>query len=109
MVSYKELKNGKKYKLGDIIVGKFVRVDRDSDDDIVLIFTDSQYGEPGENTIYPDEEDDFEEIKRNAVSSTKNKRSKKNKTKNKTTKTRTKQKSKMFSNKIMIKTLGNDI
>jgi hypothetical protein len=109
MVSYKELKNGKNYKLGDIIVGKFVRVDRDSDDDIVLIFTDSQHGDPGENTIYPDEEDDFEETKRNSVGSTKNKRSKKNKTKNKKTNTRTKQKSKRFSNKKMIKTLGNDI
>lgn len=99
MVSYKDLIKGKKYKLGDIVVGEFIRLDREQDGDVVLIFTDSQYGETGENTIYPDEQDDFEEIERNAGGSTKNKRSKKNKktkikTKNKTRKNRTKQKSK---------------
>ena len=98
MVSYKELKSGKKYKLGDVIVGKFVRVDREPDGDIVLIFLDSQYGETGENTIYPDEDDDFEEIERNAGGSTKtkktNKTNKTKKNKNKTRKNRTKQKSK---------------
>jgi hypothetical protein len=102
MVSYKELKTGKKYKLGDIIVGKFVRVDREPDGDVVVIFLDSQYGETGENTIYPDEDDEFEEIERNAGGSMKTKKTKKtkqnnNKTKIKTMKTRTKQKSKKFS------------
>ena len=99
MVSYKELKTGKKYKLGDIIVGKFVRVDREPDGDVVLIFLDSQYGETGENTIYPDEQDDFEEIERNAGGSAKNKRSNKNKTTKTRTKKTQKQKSKRFSNK----------
>lgn len=74
MVSYKELKKGKKYKLGDIIVGKFIRLEQEADGDNVLIFTGSQYGETGENTIYPDEQDDFEEIERNAGGSKKNKR-----------------------------------
>jgi hypothetical protein len=99
MVSYKHLIKGKKYKLGDIIVGKFVRLDREPDGDIVLIFTGSQYGESGENTIYPDEEDDFEEIERNAGGSAKNKRSNKNKTTKTRTKKTQKQKSKRFSNK----------
>lgn len=108
MVSYKELKTGKKYKLGDIIVGKFVRVDREPDGDVVLIFLDSQYGETGENTIYPNEDDDSEEIERNAGGSMKSKKTKQNnkskrtkknnnKTKIRTMKTRTKQKSKKFS------------
>ena len=99
MVSYRDLIKGKKYKLGVITVGKFVRLDREPDGDIVLIFTGSQYGETGENTIYPDEEDDFEEIERNAGGSTKNKRSNKNKTTNTRTKKTHKQKSKRFSNK----------
>jgi hypothetical protein len=96
MVSYKELKTGKKYKLGDIIVGEFVRADREPDGDIVLIFTGSQYGETGENNIYPDDEDEFEEIipPNTAGGSKKNKRSK-NKNKNKTKKTRTKNQPKL--------------
>jgi hypothetical protein len=99
MVSYKHLIKGKKYKLGGIKVGKFVRLDREPDGDIVLIFTGSQYGETGENTIYPDEQDDFEEIERNAGGSAKNKRSNKNKTTKTRTKKTQKQKSKRFSNK----------
>jgi len=100
MVSYKELINGKKYKLGDIIVGEFVRADREPDGDIVLIFTGSQYGETGENNIYPDDEDEFEEIipPNSAGGSKKNKRSKKNKNKNKTKKTRTKNQPKLKKN-----------
>jgi hypothetical protein len=102
MVTYKKLKKGKKYKLGVIPVGKFVRLDREPDGDIVLIFTGSQYGEPRrENTIYPDEEDDFEEIipPNTAGGSKKNKRSNKNKTTKTRTKKTHKQKSKRFSNK----------
>ena len=93
MVNYRDLIKGKKYELGGIKVGKFVR------QEIVLIFTGSQYGETGENTIYPDEEDDFEEIERNAGGSAKNKRSNKNKTTKTRTKKTQKQKSKRFSNK----------
>ena len=73
MVTYKELKKGKKYKLGDIIVGKFLRLEKDANGD-VLIFTGSQYGEIGENTIEPYDEDDFEEIRRTEGGSKKNKR-----------------------------------
>jgi len=65
MVHYTKLIPNKKYKLGDIIIGKFKEKKREPDGDIVLIFLDSEYGEKGENTIYPDEDDDFEEIERN--------------------------------------------
>ena len=76
MVNYRDLIKGKKYELGGIKVGKFVR------QEIVLIFTGSQYGETGENTIYPDEQDDFEEIipPNTAGGSKKNKRNTKKRT-----------------------------
>jgi hypothetical protein len=82
MVNYRDLIKGKKYELGGIKVGKFVRLDREPDGDIVLIFTGSQYGETGENTIYPDEQDDFEEIipPNTAGGSKKNKRNTKKRT-----------------------------
>jgi hypothetical protein len=63
MVNYKNLITGKKYKLGDIKVGKFVRLETEANGDNVLIFLDSQYGDKGENTIYPDDQDDFIEMK----------------------------------------------
>jgi len=63
MVNYKNLIQGKKYKLGDIKVGKFVRLETEANGDNVLIFLDSQYGDKGENTIYPDDQDDFIEMK----------------------------------------------
>jgi hypothetical protein len=79
MVNYKNLIPGKKYKLGDIKVGKFVRFETEANDDNVLIFLDSQYGDKGENTIYPDDQDDFIEIKAMSVS---NKKKSKSKSKN---------------------------
>lgn len=90
MVNYKNLIQGKKYKLGDIKVGKFVRFETEANGDNVLIFLDSQYGDKGENTIYPDDQDDFIEIKAKISSKTS-----KNKSKNRTkggTKRRTKRK-----------------
>jgi hypothetical protein len=63
MVNYKNLITGKKYKLGDIKVGQFVRLETEANGDNVLIFLDSQYGDKGENTIYPDDQDDFIEMK----------------------------------------------
>jgi hypothetical protein len=101
MVNYRHLKKGNEYKLGDIIVGEFVRLDREPDGHIVLIFNGSQLGETGENTIYPEEEDDFEEIipPNTAGGSKKKKRSNKNKTTKTRTKKTQKQKSKRFSNK----------
>jgi hypothetical protein len=54
-VKYNDLIPGKKYKLGVINVGKFVRIDGES-----LIFLDSEFGEKGENEIYKDIDDDFE-------------------------------------------------
>lgn len=63
MVTYKDLEPGKKYKLGDIIVGKFVKKNG-----TILTFLDSQFGERNENEIdigeEGNEEDDFIEIKR---------------------------------------------
>lgn len=79
MVNYKNLITGKKYKLGDIKVGKFVRFETEANGDNILIFLDSQYGDKGENTIYPDDQDDFIEMK----SKDKTKKSKK-KSKNRT-------------------------
>jgi hypothetical protein len=78
MVNYKNLIPGKKYKLGDIKVGKFVRFETEANGDNVLIFLDSQYGDKGENTIYPDDQDDFIEIK---TLSKKSKSKSKNRTK----------------------------
>jgi hypothetical protein len=79
MVNYKNLIPGKKYKLGDIKVGKFVRFETEANGDNVLIFLDSQYGDKGENTIYPDDQDDFIEIKTKTLS-----KKSKNKSKNRT-------------------------
>jgi len=79
MVNYKNLITGKKYKLGDIKVGKFVRFETEANGDNVLIFLDSQYGDKGENTIYPDDQDDFIEIKTKTLS-----KKSKNKSKNRT-------------------------
>ena len=76
MVNYKNLIPGKKYKLGDIKVGKFVRFETEANDDNILIFLDSQYGDKGENTIYPDDQDDFIEMKARSVSNTKKSKSK---------------------------------
>ena len=76
MVNYKNLIPGKKYKLGDIKVGKFVRFETEANDDNILIFLDSQYGDKGENTIYPDDQDDFIEMKARYVSNTKKSKSK---------------------------------
>lgn len=78
MVKYNELKNGKKYKLGDINVGKFIRSENNNDE-IVLYFLDSQFGEKGENPVYPDDDDDFIEIKQK----TRSKRKSKSKTRSK--------------------------
>ena len=80
MVNYKNLITGKKYKLGDIKVGKFVRFETEANGDNVLIFLDSQYGDKGENTIYPDDQDDFIEIKTKTLSK-KSKKKSKNRTK----------------------------
>ena len=90
MVNYKNLITGKKYKLGDIKVGQFVRLETEANGDNVLIFLDSQYGDKGENTIYPDDQDDFIEIKAKISSKDKTKTSK-NRTKG-GTKRRTKRK-----------------
>lgn len=76
MVNYKNLIPGKKYKLGDIKVGKFVRFETEANGDNILIFLDSQYGDKGENTIYPDDQDDFIEMKARSVSNTKKSKSK---------------------------------
>jgi len=76
MVNYKNLLPGKKYKLGDIKVGKFVRFETEANGDNVLIFLDSQYGDKGENTIYPDDQDDFIEIKTKTLSKTSKSKSK---------------------------------
>jgi hypothetical protein len=78
MVNYKNLIPGKKYKLGDIKVGKFVRFETETDGDNVLIFLDSQYGDKGENTIYPDDQDDFIEIKSKSLSRKSKSKSKSN-------------------------------
>ena len=86
MVNYKNLIQGKKYKLGDIKVGKFVRLETEANGDNVLIFLDSQYGDKGENTIYPDDQDDFIEIKAKISSKDKTKTSK-NRTKGGTKRT----------------------
>lgn len=62
MVTYKELESGKKYKLGDINVGKFI--ERNG---TILIFKNSQFGEEINEIDIGDkdnEEDDFVEIKR---------------------------------------------
>jgi hypothetical protein len=59
MVKHHELIPGKKYKLGDIKVGKYLRK---SDDGQGLIFLNSQHGEKGENEIEIDEEDDYEKM-----------------------------------------------
>jgi hypothetical protein len=59
MVKHHELIPGKKYKLGDVKVGKYLRK---SDDGQGLIFLNSQYGEKGENEIEIDEEDNYEKI-----------------------------------------------
>ena len=80
MVNYKNLITGKKYKLGDIKVGKFVRFETEANGDNILIFLDSQYGDKGENTIYPDDQDDFIEIKTKTLSK-KSKKKSKNRTK----------------------------
>jgi len=60
MVRYTELIPGKKYKLGDINVGKFIKRN-----DKILTFLNSEFGERTENEIDAEEdEDDFIEIKR---------------------------------------------
>ena len=56
---YSNLIPGRKYKLGEIRVGKFVR----KTDNGTLIFLNSDYGEEGENEIDQDEEDEYTEIK----------------------------------------------
>ena len=76
MVYYKNLVPGKKYKLGDIKVGKFIRFETEVNGDNVLIFLDSQYGDKGENTIYPYDQDDFIELKTRKSSKTKSKSNK---------------------------------
>jgi len=78
MVNYKNLIPGKKYKLGDIKVGKFIRLETETDGDNVLIFLDSQYGDKGENTIYPDNQDDFIEMKSKSLSKKSKSKSKSN-------------------------------
>lgn len=72
MVKHDELKNGKKYKLGDINLGKFIRSENDNGE-IVLYFLDSQFGEKGENPVYPDDDDNFIEIKQKTRSRRKSK------------------------------------
>jgi len=59
MVKYTELIPGKKYQLGDVNVGRFIKRE-----DNILIFLNSQFGERTENEIDADDEDDFIEIKR---------------------------------------------
>ena len=72
MVKHDELKNRKKYKLGDINLGKFIRSENDNGE-IVLYFLDSQFGEKGENPVYPDDDDNFIEIKQKTRSRRKSK------------------------------------
>jgi hypothetical protein len=64
LVKYTDLIPGKKYKLGDIKVGKFLRIEGES-----LIFLDSEFGEKGENEIYKDIDDDFELINNSKINS----------------------------------------
>ena len=59
MVKHHELIPGKRYKLGDMKVGKYLRRSADGQG---LIFLNSQYGKKGENEIERDEEDDYEEM-----------------------------------------------
>ncbi len=54
MVDYTKLIPGKKYILGGIKVGKFIRKSNNS-----LVFLNSQFGEKGENEIDADLEDDY--------------------------------------------------
>ena len=54
MVDYTKLIPGKKYILGGIKVGKFIRKSNDT-----LVFLNSQFGEKGENEIDMDLEDDY--------------------------------------------------
>jgi hypothetical protein len=72
MVNYTKLVRGKKYKLGDINLGKFIRSENDNGE-IVLYFLDSQFGEKGENPVYPDDDDNFIEIKQKTRSRRKSK------------------------------------
>ena len=58
MVHYLDLIPGKRYKLGDMNVGKFIRKTDDT-----LVFIGSQYGEDDENEIDADDEDNYKEIK----------------------------------------------
>jgi len=55
MVRHTELIVGREYKLGSMLVGKFKKRNENGE----LIFMNSQHGEIGENTIDPDDEDDY--------------------------------------------------